>query len=459
MSQQITFLGAARTVTGSRHFIEAAGKKFLVDCGMFQGSRELKQRNWLPFEFDPADLDALVVTHAHLDHIGLIPKLVREGFQGPIYATPATCDLARISLPDSGRIQEEDARHHNKYGTRHSPALPLYTEKDAWNCLKNWKEVHPYQTQELAPDLCWQFLPAGHILGSAYAQITLPNGEILLMSGDLGRYGTPLIKDPTEVHFADYLVVESTYGDRLHPKEDTKAKLKTLINEALDNQSVIVVPSFSIGRTQEMLFYIFELEQEGEIDSIPIFVDSPMAASVTKQYDENREELDKEAISLLEKGLDPMAPAQLRFVRDSSESKALNDREGPMMIIAGSGMANAGRVVFHLMRRLPDRSAVVLFTGYQAEGTMGRRLLEGAEQVQIYGQMVPVRAKIEKLNALSAHADQGEIMKWLQGFKSPPKTTFIVHGEPKAQEALKSRIVSELRWDAVIPGHGDSFTL
>lgn len=455
----ITFLGAARTVTGSRHLLSFGGKKTLVDCGMFQGSSELKQRNWQPFEFNPAGLDAVVITHAHLDHIGLLPKLVREGYQHPIYATPATCDLAKISLPDSGRLQEEDAYHHNKHGSSHKPALPLYTEADALEASRQFEAVHPYETHELPGGGFWRYLPAGHILGSAYAEITLPNGQRILMSGDLGRFNTPLIKDPTLVDQADYLVIESTYGDRLHPVADTKGQLEGFVKEVWDTGATLIVPSFSIGRTQELLYTLFELDQAGRLPRIPIFVDSPMATSVTHVYASNREELDKETLAYLDAGKDPMQPSGLTFVRDRNQSKGLNAMEGPKIIIAGSGMANGGRVVHHLLNRLPDPSTIVLFTGYQAAGTLGRQLENGSPTARILGQEVPVRARIEKLSALSAHADQGEILKWLGGFKSAPKTTFIVHGEPPAQEALQAKIREQLGWDTVIPGHGDHFTL
>lgn len=458
MTPTITFLGAAQTVTGSRHLITVGDKQVLVDCGMFQGSAELRHRNREAWGFEPSRLDAVVITHAHMDHIGLLPRLVREGYPGPIYATPATCDLATVSLPDSGRIQEEDARRSRRHNPS-SAAEPLYTEEEAFACLRQFQPVDYSTLTELPGGMQYQYLPAGHILGSAFASIQFETGETLLMSGDLGRYHTPLIKDPTVVEGADYLVVESTYGDRLHPKENTPEKLAELISDAAKNGTAIIVPSFAIGRTQELLYAIFELEQAGKVPSIPIYVDSPMATSVTHLFEKHKEEIDKESMVYFSRGDDPLTPKGLRFIHSSTESKELNGMDGPMMIIAGSGMATAGRIVHHLRLRLPDPSTVVLFTGYQAEGTLGRRLLEGDEQVRILGDEVLVRARIEKLNALSAHADQGEIMAWLGGFKQPPKTTFIVHGEPKVQEVLKHEITTRLGWDAVIPGPGDQFTL
>ena len=459
MSQSIGFYGAAETVTGSRHLLTIGDSKVLVDCGLFQGSRELKERNWHPFPIAPHDLDAVVITHAHMDHIGWLPRLVAQGYHGPIYATPATIGLSKISLPDSARIQEEDARRANKHGTRHAPALPLYTEEEAYNSLKLFRPVHYHQMHELPGKAQFQYLPAGHILGSGMAEITFENGERILMSGDLGRYDTPIINDPTVVEYADYLVIESTYGDRLHPVEDSLAKLEAIFNDAMQNGSAVLIPSFAIGRTQELLYYCRKLQDAGRMPRIPIYIDSPMASSATKVYADCKEEHDLDMRISLEAGRSELEPGGVQFVRDRDQSKALNNHPGPVVIISGSGMANGGRIVHHLLHRLSDPSTVVLFTGYQAEGTLGRRLIEGADTVRIFHEEVHVRATIESMNALSAHADQGEIMKWLRGFKQPPKRTFIVHGEPPAQEALSAKIVAELGWDVTIPAQGEQFAL
>lgn len=459
MPQSITFHGAARTVTGSLHILDVSGKAVIVDCGLFQGDKELRALNWLPFPFQPRDLDTVVITHAHLDHIGMLPKLVREGYAGKILATRATVDLARISLPDSGRLQEEDAYHHNKHGTRHKPALPLYTEKDAYRCLQQFR-AEPYETwSELPGSAQFRYLPAGHILGSAFVDIAFDDGVRLLMSGDLGRYNTPIIKDPTVVESADYLVVESTYGDRLHPTENVDAKVEAIFKDAWHNARVVLVPTFSIGRTQELLYIISRLQWAGRIPRVPIYIDSPMAVSTTEVYARSKEELDQEMLDALAKHEDPLAPQGLQLIRDRNESKALNNAKGPMVIIAGSGMANGGRIVHHLMKRLGDPSTFVLFTGYQGEGTLGRRLIDRAPEVRIFGQAIPVRAEIDALGSLSAHADQGEIMRWLGNFKRPPKTTFIVHGEPEVQKVLRTKIVQDLGWDVVIPARGDRFEL
>jgi metallo-beta-lactamase family protein len=459
MSQSIGFYGAAETVTGSRHLLTIGNQKVLVDCGLFQGSHELKLRNTAPFSFVPRELDAVVITHAHIDHIGLLPRLVAEGYQGPIYATPATIELSRISLPDSGRLQEEDAHYANRHRHFPQPVVPLYTERDAYEALKHFKAVHYGQPHELPGGASFTFSPAGHILGSAFAYITFHDGTRLLMSGDLGRYDTPLIKDPTVVESADYLVIESTYGDRFHSHEDPLGKIESVLHDVMKSGGALVIPSFAIGRTQELLYYFRQLQNQGRMQRIPIYIDSPMAVSVTHVYAQAHEDLDEEMLASVKAGNSELEPSGITFVRDKELSKALNSQHGPLVIISGSGMANGGRVVHHLMHRMPDPSTIVLFTGYQAEGTLGRRLLEGATMVHIMGQEVEVRCRIEKVNALSAHADQGEMMKWLSNFKAEPKMTFIVHGEPPAQEALQARIEKDLGWKTIIPKQAETHAL
>jgi metallo-beta-lactamase family protein len=458
LMQRIGFYGAAETVTGSRHLLEFGKQKVLVDCGLFQGSRELRARNWEPFEFDPRELDAMILTHAHLDHVGMVPRLVAQGFSGPIYTTPATIGLSRISLPDSARLQEEDARQSNKHGSRHQPALPLYTEEQVYAALRQMKPISYHQWTPLGGGAGFEFIPAGHILGSAMALVTFEDGERILMSGDLGRYNTPIIRDPEHVDRAEYLVIESTYGDRLHSHEPVLDKLAGILNEAWKNGSAVLVPSFAIGRTQELLYYLRKLQDEKAIPRIPVFIDSPMAVSVTQIYRDAKEEFDQDMKVSVEEGHSELEPEGVTFVRDAHDSKGLNSRGGPMMIIAGSGMANGGRILHHLLHHLSDPSTIVLFTGYQADGTLGRRLLEGEQHVRIMKAEVQVRAKIERLNALSAHADQGEILAWLDGFTAPPKRTFIVHGEPPAQEVLREKI-AERGWDVVIPHRGEHFDL
>ncbi len=456
--QSIGFYGAAEIVTGSRHLLTINGHKVLVDCGLFQGPRQIRDRNWEPFPIPPHELDAVVVTHAHLDHIGWLPRLVAQGFQGPIYATPATIGLARVSLPDSARLQEEDANRANRHGSRHQPALPLYTEEQVYPCMRAMRPVGYGSYHELPGKAVFKYFRAGHILGSAMAEITFEDGNRILMSGDLGRFGTPIIRDPDMVESADYLVVESTYGDRLHSHEPVLPKLEGILKDAWHNGSAVLVPAFSIGRTQELLYYMRHLQNENRMPRIPIYIDSPMAMSVTQIYRQAKEEHDQDMLVSVEEGRSELEPEGVYYTRDVNDSKALNAQRGPLVIIAGSGMANGGRILHHLLHRISDPSTIVVFTGYQGEGTLGRHLIEGEPVVRIMRQEVAVRARIEKLNALSAHADQGEILKWLGGFKQPPKRTFIVHGEPPAQQALQQKI-TDMGWDAVIPHQAQVFPL
>lgn len=459
MAQSIGFYGAAQTVTGSRHLLTLNGKRILVDCGLFQGTRDSRELNWLEFPVVPESIDAVVITHAHMDHIGWLPRLVRQGYTGPIYATKATIGLARISLPDSARIQEEDARRANKRGSRHTPALPLYTEEEAYRCLQQFKAV-PYHTNHPLPGgATFRFYYAGHILGSALAEIYFENGERILMSGDLGRYDMPIIRDPETFENSEYLVIESTYGDRLHPHQDPSEVLEEVFRTAIKNDGCVIVPSFAIGRTQELLYYIRKLQDAGRIPRIPIYIDSPMAVSTTELYARSKEEQDEEMLVSVQEGRSEIEPEGITFVHDRETSKALNRQRGPLVIIAGSGMANGGRVVHHLLHRISDPNTTVLFTGYQANGTLGRHIVDGQPTVRILREELPVRARIEQLSSLSAHADQGEMLRWLKGFKNPPRQTFIVHGEPPAQEALRAKIVEELGWNVVIPAMGETFTL
>ncbi|MFQ3586571.1 MAG: MBL fold metallo-hydrolase [Fimbriimonadaceae bacterium] len=454
MSASIQFCGAARTVTGSRHLLRLGKKIVLVDCGLFQGARELRDRNWEPFPVDPTEIDAIVLTHAHADHIGYLPRLVKLGYRGPVYSTSGTRSLARLSLPDSGRLQEEEARYRNKVGaTRFSPALPLYTERDAYDALKQFETVRYGERLGLPGGATLVYLPAGHIMGSAFAEITLPGGERLLMSGDLGRYNTPIIKDPTPVAAAEYLVIESTYGNRLHTDANPQDQLEELVGGAIQAGHCVLVPSFAIGRTQDLLFHLRALQDAGRLPRFPIFVDSPMASRATVEYLKASEEHDLETQDLSGRGENPLEPDYLEFVRDREASKELNVRPGPMLIISGSGMASGGRVVHHLKQRLPDPNTLVLFTGYQSVGTLGRRLVDGEQTVTIMRQEVSVRARIEMLDTMSAHADQREILTWLRNFEKPPKRTFLVHGEPDAQDTLRAVIEKELGWEVAVPSH------
>ena len=458
--QSIGFYGAAETVTGSRHLLTINGKTILVDCGLFQGDRETRALNWEPFPMSPKDLDLVLITHAHMDHIGWLPRLVAQGYKGPIYSTKATMELARISLPDSGRLQEEDARYHNKKGiSQNKPALPLYTEQMAYDCLKQF-EPHPYNTMTPLPGgATFRFMFAGHIMGSAFIEIYFENGQRILMTGDMGRFDTPIIKDPTIVDGAEYLVIESTYGDRIHEHVDPTIKLLEVMSDVAEKRSTLIVPSFAVGRTQELLYYIKKLQDSGKAPKMPIYVDSPMATSVSELYERNVGEHDEETELADKHHINLMEPEGLVYTRDRDDSIKLNNQDGPMMIISGSGMANGGRVVHHLLHRLSDPDTVVMFTGYQATGTLGRRLMNGDANVNVLGQHVQVRAKIDSLLSLSAHADQAEMLKWMGNFKTPPKQTFVVHGEPPAQEALMAKVRETLGWNICVPVRGQKFDL
>lgn len=452
MKATLQFLGAARTVTGSKHLLHVSGKRYLIDCGLFQGPLEISRLNWEPLPVSPHDIDAVILTHAHLDHIGYLPRLHSQGFRGPIFATKATVDIAKLSLPDSGEIQEEYARYANKKGfSRHKPALPLYTADDAkavCKLLQGWEFDENY---DLAGKCVARFRRAGHILGSAFVEFFLPDGRKVLFSGDLGRPNTPIIRDPYTMEAADVLLVESTYGDRLHSREPAKKLLKSVLDRAVSTGGVVVMPAFSIGRTQEVLYLISVMQRSGEMPKMPMYVDSPMAIDATAIYARHHDDHDLQMEELEDDGKNPLRPRDLLFTRSVADSKAINDVSGPALIIAASGMATGGRVVHHLARRLADERNTVLFAGYQAAGTTGRELVDGADEVSLLGERVPVRAEVLRMDSLSAHADANEIMDWLGAFKVPPKATYVVHGEEASMEALARRIESELGWKAYLP--------
>lgn len=459
MGTTLTFHGAADTVTGSRHLLETAGRRVLVDCGLFQGPRAIRERNWQPFPTPPRELDAVVLTHAHLDHSGYLPRVVRQGFAGPVYCTPATRDLIHIMLLDSARLQVEEAEHANRKGwSRHKPALPLYDEDDVAAALRLVEAV-PYDAAfEPVPGVRVHFQRAGHILGSAFALAETEAG-LICFSGDLGRYDQSIIPDPTPVARADYLLIESTYGNRDHADVDVPGELAALVRDAIERKGFILIPSFAIGRTQEVLYLLGRMWCEGTLPRIPVWVDSPMAVSAIPLFLKYPEEHDLEMAALREAELNPLEGPNVRFVQSREESKALNDREGPGIVIAGSGMANGGRIRHHLLNRVGDERTTVLFVGYQGEGTPGRALLDGADTYRAFGWEVPVRARIRSVDGLSAHADRGELRRWVGGFREPPRRTFIVHGEQTAREALQATLRADLGWDAVCPAWNERFEL
>ena len=451
----IRFLGAAGTVTGSMHLVTANGRRVLLDCGLFQGLKELRLRNWRDFPFDPGSLDAVVISHAHIDHTGALPLLVKRGYRGPIHCTNATVDLLGVLLPDSAHLQEEDAERANRHGyTKHDPALPLYTAADAQQALSQLKAAPPYgQSFPVAGDIIVTYRHAGHILGAATVDVKLGSGPRIVFSGDLGRYDRPILPDPDAVAEADVLLVESTYGDRVHPP-GTDDELANVVKATADRGGVLVVPAFVVDRTQELLWMLHHLEDAGRIPMLPVYVDSPSATDVTEIYLHHPEDLDEECLAELRHGQAPLHTAHCTFVKTVEDSKRLNDLRGPAIIISASGMATGGRILHHLAHRLPDPKATVLLVGFQALGTRGRTLQDGAKTLRLFGEDVPVQARVETIHGLSAHADQNEILRWLGGFKQAPRTTYLVHGEPPAAKALGDLIASRLKWNTQVAQDG-----
>lgn len=460
---QVTFLGATGTVTGSKFLVTTDRIKVLIDCGLFQGLKELRQRNWQPLPFSVNQIDAVVLTHAHIDHAGYLPRLVRDGFRGTVYTTIATADLCQVMLPDSAHLQEEDAHYANKKGfTRHAPAEPLYSVDDALKALTYFKPIPYGKTIPLSEDLTLTFRDAGHILGSAFADLRLKfNGteRRLLFSGDLGRPNQPILRDPHTVFGADYLILESTYGDRLHGNVNPKQSLAQVINQSVARGGVLIIPSFAVGRTQELLFTIRELEEENAIPILPIYIDSPMAISATQIFLKNSQDHDLESKVLALEGKDILQTAQLYFTQTKEQSQALNEIKSGAIIISASGMATGGRILHHLYHRLPDPRNTILFIGYQAAGTRGRTILDGAPSVKIHGEFVPIRAHIENISAFSAHADYHEILAWLTSFNEAPRQIFIVHGEPEQSQCLAQRIQQHFHWNTTIPEYLSTYEI
>ena len=459
----LRFLGAAGTVTGSKYLLETARSRVLVDCGLFQGLKELRQRNWSRFPVPPNTIHAVVLTHAHIDHSGYLPRLAKEGYRGPVYATPATADLLGILLPDSGHLQEEEAAYANrKKFTRHRPALPLYTREEAEKVLAQVRPM-PYDAWlGVADGVRVRPRRAGHILGSAILEVALDSGRgdrTVVFSGDLGRYGAPLLPDPTPVAEAEYLLVESTYGDRRHPEGPVEDRLAAAIQRAVARGGVILVPAFAVGRAQEVMYHLWRLEEAGRIPQMPVHVDSPMARDATDLFYQYPGDLDREGLAALRAGRGALRSHDFHLWGSTEASKALNALAGPAIIISASGMVTGGRILHHMRVRLPDPRTTVLFVGFQAMGTRGRAIQEGAEAVKIHGQWVPVRARVETVEGLSAHADAEGIQRWLDGFGSPPRRTFIVHGEPQPARALQAAIAARRRWDVHVPAHGERAAL
>jgi metallo-beta-lactamase family protein len=464
----IEFWGGVGTVTGSKYLVVTNKARVLVDCGLFQGLKELRERNWQDPPFDPHSLDAVLITHAHIDHTGYLPRLVQQGFRGPVYCSRGTADLLKILLPDAGRLQEEDADYRNRHNlTKHKPALPLYTEKDAYAALELVKPLpNTGETFEPAPGIRASFRIAGHILGSSLVLLELDQtgsdgkGRRVLFSGDLGHYDQPIIHDPVPPPACDYLLVESTYGDRLHDPEDPKIALARIINDAAQRQAPVLIPAFAVGRTQEIVYLIRELEDEKAIPVLPVTVDSPMAAATTQAYANRREEQDEEYASVLTQQRHPLRTHSMNTASSREESKRLNSATGARVIISASGMMTGGRVLHHAIRMVPDPETTIVFVGYQAAGTLGRRILDGEPEVKILGQWVPVRCRVAKIGGFSAHADWNEVLRWLQGMEGgTPRTTFLTHGEPEAANAMAGHIKEKFGWNVHVPQYGERVEL
>lgn len=453
MTTKLTFLGAAGTVTGSKYLVDTNGKRLLVDCGLFQGYKQLRQRNWANFPVDPASIHAVVMTHAHLDHSGYIPLLVRNGFSGPVISTHATLKLCELVLPDSGHLQEEDARFANKYGySKHQPALPLYTQDDARRSLQSFRPTGFRELTEIVPGCSALFRPAGHILGAATVELQC-DGVTIVFSGDLGRYGSATMVDPEPVPRADYLLVESTYGNRTHDPRSADEALEDAIVRTLRRGGTVVIPAFAIGRAQSLLFHLSRLRKQGRIPEVPVFLDSPMAVNATQIFHDHLGEhrLTPEECN------DTFSIAT--FVRETEESKKLNTNRMPKIIISASGMATGGRILHHLKNYAPDRRSTILLAGFQAGGTRGAALRDGAKELKIHGQYVPVHAEVVSLDMFSAHADRSELLRWLGGFEQPPKQTFVVHGEQSASDDFRHCIEEKLGWKARVPEHLETVEL
>lgn len=451
---ELKFLGATGTVTGSKYLLTSGNQRILVDCGLFQGLKQLRLKNWAKLPVDPKTIDVVVLTHAHIDHTGYLPLLVKNGFSGKVICTEATHELCKILLPDAAHLQEEEAEYANRRGfSKHQPALPLYTQEDAANALALFNSFKYEQVVSLGHDNVLTFHLNGHILGSASVRIHNPSTSIVF-SGDIGRPNDILMKPPVPIKQADYLVVESTYGNRLHVQDDPKVKLAQIINKTVKRKGIVVIPVFAVGRAQELLYYIHLLKASGAIaENIPVYLNSPMAVDATAIFTHYQVEhrLTKEECIALNK--------TAHIVNSVEESRALNETKGPMIILSASGMASGGRVVHHIKAFAPKSNNTILFVGFQAAGTRGAAMLDGAKEIKIHGEYIPVRASVELIPNLSAHADYAEILTWLGHFEAPPKKTFIVHGEPVAADAMRHHIEEQYHWRTIVPEYLDVFSL
>ena len=472
---KITFLGATKIVTGSNFLVEAAGKKFLVDCGLYQGKAELEEQNYREFDYNPAEIDFMLLTHAHIDHSGRIPKLYNDGFKGPIYAHKATCDLCQIMLPDSGPIQEMEAEWKNKKRIRKGQQTrgPLYTAEDALKCMEIFVPVKYDEIIQVSENIYVRFNDAGHMLGSSTIEIwAKEDGKETkaVFSGDLGNNDIPLLSEPTMIDNCDYLVMESTYGSRLHIRNDQKAELfLKIVSETIDNGGTVVIPSFAVGRTQEILYEINKIKENRHDEEflreyrtlmkVPVYVDSPLAISATQVFKENMDLFEDEVKEEMERGNNPLEFPGLKFTQTADESKALNESDEPSIIISASGMCDVGRIKHHLKHNIWNPKSTILFVGYQAPGTLGYEIVNGAKKVTIFGEEFAVNARIEYIEGYSGHADQEGLMNFVYSFYNKPKHIFLVHGEEESQEVLRNKILENTGIGVTIPEYGETYQL
>lgn len=445
MSATLQVLGAADTVTGSRYLVSTDSGRVLVDCGLFQGYKALRERNRLPFPVAPSSLDAVLITHAHLDHSGYLPALIRDGFTGPVYATRGTVDLARVLLPDSGRLLEEEAETHRRRGSsRHADPRPLYTEHDALTALRSFRDRRFGEDFEVLPGMSARFISAGHIVGAAQIRLDV-EGTVLHFTGDLGRSDDPIMRPPAPFDSADVLVTESTYGDRTHPKVDAEAELSAVINRVAARGGVVVIAAFAVGRAESLAYHLSRLKRDGAIPDIPVFLNSPMAIQAGEIYSEHLDELRLSADDIAQMG------TTVRLIRTVDESIWLNEQNGPMLIISASGMLTGGRVLHHLARFGPDPKNAIVLTGYQAGGTRGAALADGERSIRVFGRDIPIGAEVVQLESMSAHADADALLAWMRGAAVPPSLTLVTHGEAKSADTLRARIQRELGWNVRVP--------
>ncbi|MDH3710891.1 MAG: MBL fold metallo-hydrolase [Cyclobacteriaceae bacterium] len=454
MDVRVRFLGAAKTVTGSKYLLEIGDYRLLVDCGLFQGVKKLRERNWNDFPQNPDDVDAVIITHSHIDHIGYLPRIFRQGFKGPVYCTETTMDLMKIMLRDSAKIQEEEAAYARRKGySRHKNPEPLYNTEHAEMVFKNLQSKPSNTSLQIHPGISLKFLNAGHILGSSIVEIEIEGREQkkkIVLSGDIGRYDQPVLRDPDPVDFADVLIVESTYGDKNNPPVSPKDALAEVVNEAHDNGGCILIPAFALGRTQLLVYYLKELQDENRIPDIPIYVDSPMAISVTALYKKHFHEHKLRESELEQSVFDYHG---LKYCKSAEDSKQINEIKRDAIIISASGMCTGGRIMHHLYHRMPRENDTILFVGYQAYGTRGRRILEGEPTIRLFGKEVPLNCNVRQISGLSAHADRSELLRWLGNFKQSPKHVFITHGEPESAYALANTLNNDWNWNAVVPDY------